>query len=60
MAVLGTSDPHSPGRFDRYFRDPAAVDPTRPPVDARSVSDFLRQRGVQEPPAFAQVVERSL
>jgi hypothetical protein len=26
----------------------------------RSVLDFLSQRGVQEPPAFGQVVERSL
>src|SRR5262245_10887561 len=40
--------------------DPAAVNPTTPPIDARSVLDFLRQRGVQEPAAFGQVVERSL
>jgi hypothetical protein len=60
MAVLGTSDPRSSDRSDRNSRDPAAVDATRPPIDARSVLDFLRQRGVQEPPAFGQVVERSL
>jgi hypothetical protein len=60
MAILGASDPHSPDRSDRNSRDRAAVDPTRPPIDARSVLDFLSQRGVQEPPAFGQVVERSL
>jgi hypothetical protein len=37
----------------------AAVDPAAA-IDARGVLDFLRQRGVEEPPAFGQVVERSL